>query len=178
MDLWIHLFLDDAAVINKYWDHKSGWTKSSHLGSDHTVLFWASTENLPLSMCRFCCTVRLTHMTKDAYYSSNYNGDDDDDNDNDNNNNNNNNNNGGKTSGLSEPSEHYVWLQSSYLRRAVANSWKNIWRIKINFSPSRLLHSSTQLLASFLVGSTSQNCHRYLLFFWPVLLILHPSLEL
>ena len=62
-------------------------------------------------------------MTKDAYYSSNYNGDDDDDdNDNDNNNNNNNNNNGGKTSGLSEPSEHYVWLQSSYLRRAVANS--------------------------------------------------------
>jgi hypothetical protein len=46
------------------------------------------TENLPLSVCRFCFTARLTHFTKDVYYSSNYNGDDDDDDDDNNNNNN------------------------------------------------------------------------------------------
>jgi hypothetical protein len=61
---------------------------------------------------------------------------------------------------------------------------KNIWRIKIISSPSRFLYSGMQLLASFLVGSTTQKCHRYLLIFvlcfsfWRMLLILHPSLEL
>jgi len=38
-------------------------------------------------VCRFCFTDRLTHITKDVYYSSNDNGDDDDDDDEDDDNN-------------------------------------------------------------------------------------------
>jgi hypothetical protein len=72
-----------------------------------------------LKICRFqfagfCSTARITHITKDVYYSNNY---DCDDNDYDNNNNNET-----QTSGLSEPSDHYVWLQASYSRRTDANS--------------------------------------------------------